>query len=114
MKITSLALAATLGLFSAGAMADASTGTTHPAPKGSDPSSVGVPSGSGSAMPNGNTDGSATPRASGTSGSGMDKPQNGGNPEGSSMGTTEPQNTRDAIQNGGTGSEGGAAGGASK
>lgn len=111
MKITSLALAATFGLFSAGAFADASTGTTQPAPKGSDPSSVGVPSGSGSGMPNGNTDGSATPRAPGN---GMGKPQNGGNPEGSSMGATEPQNSRDAIQKGGTGSEGGSAGGASK
>ncbi|MFF7709271.1 hypothetical protein [Pseudomonas sp. NPDC007930] len=111
-RLTSFCLSALLGLSCASAFADASTGTTNPAPKGTNPSSVGVPSGTGTAMPNGNTDGSAAPREP-TSGDVL-KPQSGGNPEGSSMGgATQPNNGMGGMKDG-NGGEGGKAGGASQ
>ena len=102
--LATLALASLVGMAALPAFADNSTGPTNPAAKGTDPAAVGVPSGTGSSMPNGNVDGSAAPR-DGTSSE--IKPQNTGNPEGSSMGgdATKPQTgTPDKVD--GSGSEG--------
>lgn len=76
-------------LLSAGAFADDSTGPTNPANPngaiGTTPAEIGVPSGTGTRMQNGNTDGSAAPNM--PAGSQPIKPI-GGNPEGSSMGNS--------------------------
>ena len=103
--ITTALLAGLLAAAAVPAMADNSTGPTNPAAKGTVPSAVGVPSGTGTNMPNGNTDGSAAPR-DGTST--QIKPQNTGNPEGSSMGGAVTKPESGSMDNGdGTGSEGG-------
>ncbi|MBD1551280.1 hypothetical protein [Pseudomonas typographi] len=108
-RLSSLCLTALLGLSSAGAFADASTGPTNPTSKGDTPGAVSTPPGTG------NPAGAATDPAPGNGTSDGLKPQTGGNPEGSSMGgdTTRPLNGVNGIQKGGTGSEGGKGGGAS-
>ena len=104
-RINAILLAGLLSTTAVSAMADNSTGPTNPAAKGTVPSAVGVPSGTGTNMSNGNTDGSAAPR-DGTST--QIKPQNTGNPEGSSMGgtATKPESGSHDMGDG-TGSEGG-------
>ena len=77
----SLMLAGAAGL----AQADNSTGPTNPAPKGTNPATVGVPAGTGNGMSNGNTDGSADTASPTNSKSSAQQPASG-NPEGSSMG----------------------------
>jgi len=105
VRITTLLLSGLLASAALPALADNSTGPTNPG-QGTAPSSVGVPTGTGTNLPNGNTDGSATPR-DGTST--QIKPQNTGNPEGSSMGgaVTKPDAGSHDMGDG-TGSEGGA------
>ncbi len=77
-------------LLSASALADDSTGPNNPANPngalGTTPAEMGVPSGTGTRMQNGNTDGSAAPDM--PTGSQPIKPQTYGNPEGSSMGNS--------------------------
>lgn len=103
---SALLLSGLLACTSLSALADNSTGPTNPTGKGTAPATIGVPSGTGSNLPNGNTDGSAAPR-DGTST--QIKPQNTGNPEGSSMGgaATKPDSGAHDMGDG-TGSEGGA------
>ncbi|MGI4838252.1 MAG: hypothetical protein ACRYF9_11595 [Janthinobacterium lividum] len=84
-SFTALTFALVMAGCSIGAQADDSTGPTNPAPKGTNPSTVGVPAGTSQGMPNGNTDGSATTGSAGSSGANI-TPQKSGNPEGSSMG----------------------------
>lgn len=105
-RMTAVLLAAALTASTGWAVADNSTGPTNPAAKGTVPAEIGVPSGTSTNMPNGNTDGSASPR-NGTST--QIKPQNTGNPEGSSMGgaVTKPDAGSHDMGDG-TGSEGGA------
>lgn len=87
-SFTALTLAAIMAGCSIGAQADDSTGPTNPAPKGTAPSTIGVPNGTNTGLPNGNTDGSVAPVTPGTSGGNI-TPQKTGNPEGSSMGGTK-------------------------
>lgn len=83
-----LALTALLGASALPALADDSTGPTNPAATGTVPAEIGVPSGTGTRMENGNVDGSAAPRAPGEGGTVKIKPQESGNAEGSSMGSS--------------------------
>ncbi|MBD8594581.1 hypothetical protein IFT75_14275 [Pseudomonas sp. CFBP 8758] len=103
--ITTALLAGLLAAAAVPAMADNSTGPTNPAAKGTVPSAVGVPAGTDSGMTNRNTDGTAAPR----NGTSTDiKPQNTGNPEGSSMGSAVTKPGSGTMDGGdGTGSEGG-------
>jgi hypothetical protein len=84
-SFTALTIAFVMAGCSIGAQADDSTGPTNPAPKGTNPTTLGVPAGTNKGMPNGNTDGSATTGSAGSSGANI-TPQKSGNPEGSSMG----------------------------
>lgn len=84
-SFTALSFALVMAGCSVGVQADDSTGPTHPAPKGTNPSTLDVPAGTSKGMPNGNTDGSATTGSAGSSGANI-TPQKSGNPEGSSMG----------------------------
>ena len=83
--LTSILLAGLLGAGAVSAYADDSTGPNNPTPKGTTPSAVGVPSGTGTNLPNGNTDGSATTKPM-PNGSNTDLKKQTTNPEGSSMG----------------------------
>ncbi len=98
VSLNALALAGLLCAAALPAFADSSTGTTNPAMQGS-----------GKNLPNGNVDGSAAP---GTPASGTAKPikpQDTGNPEGSTMGgmggATNPENSKTHMGDG-SGSEG--------
>jgi len=90
MNSTHWAALALTTLLSASALADDSTGPTNPANPsgaiGTTPAEMGMPSGTGTRMQNGNTDGSAAPDM--PTGSQPIKPIQGGNPEGSSMGNS--------------------------
>ncbi|WP_407309585.1 hypothetical protein [Pseudomonas sp. nanlin1] len=100
MKSSSLNALALAGLLCAAALpalADSSTGTTNPATQGS-----------GKNLPNGNVDGSAAPTSPGGTTKAI-KPQDTGNPEGSTMGgmggATNPEKNKTDMGDG-TGSEG--------
>lgn len=80
-SFTALTFAAIMAGCSIGAQADDSTGPTNPAPKGTAPSSVGVPTGTSKGLPNANTDGSAAPMSPGSSGADI-TPQKTGTAEG--------------------------------
>lgn len=105
-RISTLLLAAAVSLGSALAMADGSTGTTHPATPGALPADKGGATGTGTgSMPNGNTDGSVTTMPN-TSNEAVDGPNT------PSPADTKPENGKTGM--GGTGSEGNGGGSGAK